>query len=311
MSTAPIINVEDLAFVRFFAPDLDVMEAFLADFGLANAYRSDDRLAMRGADITPFVHVTERGPAGFGGAGFLAASYADLVTLAKTVEAQVTPSSFPGGGHSVELTDPNGFPIWVVHGQTQVEARQLPVRPLMNDAESRPRIDAAIRMDKGPSTVKRLGHVVLNVKNYPESRAWLHRHLGLIVSDEIQITGPGSELGAFMRCNRGATPTDHHTVFIVGTGTPKFNHAAFEVAHTDDLMRGHYHLKDRGAQHEWGVGRHILGSQIFDYWRDPYGHALEHWTDGDLYTANSGSRVASLQDLIGTQWGPEAPPSMG
>jgi catechol 2,3-dioxygenase-like lactoylglutathione lyase family enzyme len=182
---------------------------------------------------------------------------------------------------------------------------------LLNDAAARPRIDAPTRLDKGPSTVKRLGHVVLNVKNYPETRDWMRRHLGLIVSDEINIAGPGSEIGAFMRCDRGATPTDHHTVFLVGTGTPKFNHAAFEVAHTDDLMRGHYHLKDKGAHHEWGVGRHILGSQIFDYWRDPYGHALEHWTDGDLYTADSGSRVAPLSDLIGTQWGPEAPPTMG
>ena len=31
-------------------------------------------------------------------------------------------------------------------------------------------------------------------------------------------------------------------------------------------------LAARGYPHAWGVGRHILGSQIFDYWRDPFGH---------------------------------------
>lgn len=311
MTETPIAKVEDIAFVRFFAPDLDQMERYLTDFGLVRADRTGDRLAMRGADPAPFFHMTERGPAGFAGAGFRASARADLDALSHATGAPVTECPFPGGGQCVALTDPNGFPIWVVYGQTGVPPLPLPPRPVMNDAAARPRIDAPTRMDKGPSTVKRLGHVVLNVKNYPETRAWLQRHLGLIVSDEIQIAGPGSELGAFMRCDRGATPTDHHTVFIVGTGTPKFNHAAFEVAHPDDLMRGHYHLKETGASHEWGVGRHILGSQIFDYWRDPWGHALEHWTDGDLYTAQSGSRTATLQDLIGTQWGPEAPPTMG
>ena len=70
-------------------------------------------------------------------------------------------------------------------------------------------------------------------------------------------------------------------------------------------------LKDAGRQAEWGVGRHVLGSQVFDYWRDPWGHTLEHWTDGDLFTAADGSNIASLQDLLGVQWGPQMPPTMG
>ena len=111
---------------------------------------------------------------------------------------------------------------------------------------------------------------------------------------------------------RGAAPTDHHTLFLIQAPSgPGFNHAAFEVADFDDLMAGHQQLKDAGRHAEWGVGRHILGSQIFDYWRDPWGHTLEHWTDGDLFTAADGSNVASLTDLMGVQWGPAAPPTMG
>ena len=90
-----------------------------------------------------------------------------------------------------------------------------------------------------------------------------------------------------------------------------FNHAAFEVADLDDLMAGHERLKASGHTAEWGIGRHILGSQIFDYWRDPWGHTLEHWTDGDLFNAQDGSNTASLQDLLGVQWGPTPPASMG
>jgi hypothetical protein len=30
------------------------------------------------------------------------------------------------------------------------------------------------------------------------------------------------------------------------------------------------------------VGRHILGSQVFDYWHDPSRFKIEHYADGDV-----------------------------
>ena len=38
-----------------------------------------------------------------------------------------------------------------------------------------------------------------------------------------------------------------------------------------------------GYFRSWGIGRHIQGSQIFDYWRDPDGFLVEHFTDGDMF----------------------------
>ncbi len=32
-----------------------------------------------------------------------------------------------------------------------------------------------------------------------------------------------------------------------------------------------------------GIGRHIQGSQLFDYWRDPDGFLVEHFADGDMF----------------------------
>jgi hypothetical protein len=75
-------------------------------------------------------------------------------------------------------------------------------------------------------------------------------------------------------------------------------------------MRGHQLLKEKSYGHVWGVGRHILGGQIFDYWKDPWGHKVEHWTDGDLLNAAWGSRKTPVDDLMGTQWGDAAPPAM-
>ena len=57
----------------------------------------------------------------------------------------------------------------------------------------------------------------------------------------------------------------------------------------------------------WGVGRHVLGSHIYDYWHDPYGHVHEHMSDGDRITRSFGQRIHSISGLGPNghnQWGP-------
>jgi catechol 2,3-dioxygenase-like lactoylglutathione lyase family enzyme len=305
-----LIKVEDIAFVRFRAPDLEEMARFLDDFGLL-AERKDEILYARGLGTAPFVHVTEPGDPGFAGLGLRAASVADLEILAQAEGGQVAALDGPGGGQHVRLTDPDGHVVDVVAGQTPAAQLDLPPRPPWNSAAGRPRQRAVKRTGTGAARVVRLGHAVLNVSDFRASERWWKDRFGFITSDEIAIS-PELSIGAFLRCDRGATPTDHHTLFLMqGPRGPGFNHAAFEVADLDDLMAGHDRLKASGRHAEWGVGRHILGSQVFDYWRDPWGHTLEHWTDGDLFTADDPSNVASLQDLLGIQWGPPPPATMG
>jgi len=305
-----MIKVDDIAFVRFSAPDLDKMETFLSDFGLTRAHRDDKTLYMRGLDGDPYFHVTHLGEPGFVGLAFEAKSEADLGALAKSEDAKIEGLDGPGGGKVVRLRDPNGFQVEVVAGRALLPKLEVPATDLTNDARAQPRQNHLKRLQLKTAHVKRLGHCVINVKDFRESERWYKSRFGLITSDEIYIGAEENAFGAFMRCDRGELPADHHTLFMVGTGAPKFNHAAFEVVDYDDLMAGHHLLKSKGYSHEWGVGRHVLGSQVFDYWRDPWGHAVEHWTDGDLLTASWGSRKAPLDDLIGVQWGMQAPPTM-
>ena len=56
-----IIKIEDVAFVRFRAPDLGEMRAFLSDFGLVAVEETQDRLVARGSGPSPVIHITERG----------------------------------------------------------------------------------------------------------------------------------------------------------------------------------------------------------------------------------------------------------
>ena len=306
-----IIRIQDISHVRFKAPDLPVMQAFLEEFGLSPAPSHDGRLYMRGCGGAPFLHVTEQGDPGFAGVAFRAASLEDLSTLAASEGVAVEPLAAPGGGFVVHLSDPDGHPVEVVAGQAFEAPAAFPPREAWNSLEQRSRLRTVKRTGQGPAHVARLGHAVLNVSDFRASEAWYKARFGLITSDEI-AAAPGFSIGAFMRCDRGDQPTDHHTLFLLQNPKgPGFNHAAFEVRDLDDLMAGHDHLKAAQRTPAWGVGRHILGSQVFDYWRDPWGHILEHWTDGDLLTADDGSNIASLPDLIGVQWGVPTPPDFG
>lgn len=305
------IKVDDIAFVRFSAPDLSTMKAFLEDFGLGEAARDEKRLFMRGVGGAPFLHATEFGEPGFVGLAFRANSRGDLETLAEREKTTVEALDAPGGGLVVRLVDPDGNKVEVVAGQKTVPALAFAPRAPWNEAAAHPRFRNVKRVESGASHVVRLGHCVLNVANFKTSEAWYKERFGLITSDAIEVQ-PGFAIGAFLRCDRSDKPADHHTLFLLQSPKgPGFNHAAFEVRDLDDLMSGHTHLQTRGAHAEWGVGRHLLGSQVFDYWRDPYGHTLEHWTDGDLFTAADGSHTATLKDLLGVQWGPPPPPTLG
>jgi catechol 2,3-dioxygenase-like lactoylglutathione lyase family enzyme len=305
------IRIEDVAHVRFSAPDLAQMAAFLADFGLAVTEATDARLVARGSGSAPVAHVTDLGEAGFVGVAFRAESVADLERLAAAEGVAVADSDLPGGGKVVTLADPDGHRVDVVAGQSAADPLPSTDSVAWNRAGARDRLRATKRIAPGAANVVRLGHVVLNVSDFRASEHWYKDRFGFITSDEIQ-PAPGFAIGAFLRCDRGDAPTDHHTLFLLQAPKgPGFNHAAYEVSDLDDLMRGHQRLKDAGRDAEWGVGRHILGSQVFDYWRDPWGHTLEHWTDGDLFTASDGSNTATLQDLLGVQWGPQMPATMG
>lgn len=304
-STFSGIKVRDVAYVRFTAPDLDAMEAFLSDFGMHQAQRTDDVLYMRGTDDEGFLHVTHRAATpSFIGFAFTATSVDDLHILA-AIEgfSAVGVLEGPGGGSYVSALDPNGVQVEVVAGRDSVGVLPAPQHYPQNTATAWDRQGVPLRITSGPSHVKRLGHCVLNVNDFRATEAWYKSRFGLVTSDEIAIDETMA-LGAFLRCDQGERMVDHHTLFLLGTGTYGFNHAAFEVHDFDDLMIGNTHLHAAGHHHQWGIGRHILGSQIYDYWLDPYGNIIEHWTDGDLFNSQRPPAVADINTLLGSQWGP-------
>jgi catechol 2,3-dioxygenase-like lactoylglutathione lyase family enzyme len=300
-----MIKVQDVAYVRFGAPDLDAMERFLTDFGMRTASRTPERLYMRGFGPQPFVHVTEltAEPKALG-FGLLARNRADLERLAAARGTAVTDNPEPGGGSRVQLLDPQGLRIDVVHGFAP--AAPLPVRDALtlNTFPERRRLGRTQRPEAGPSHVMRLGHVVVKVPDFDLSMKFYAENFGFKVTDGFFDGTPENRIVAFLRCDLGAAYTDHHSVALGANGTG-FEHCAFEVLDWDDVMVGHQFLKSRGYKHSWGIGRHIEGSQVFDYWRDPFGHKIEHWTDGDRVNDTYSGRSAQISPEAMAQWGPD------
>ena len=124
------IKIQDIAYTRLRAPDLDVMEQFLLDFGMVRAARTPQALYMRGTGPSHHIHVTEKGDEGFISLAYLARSEEDLHRVAGTPGASAVHSlDEPGGGRRVLLTEPtNGFRIEIVHGLQAVAgtAHRLP-----------------------------------------------------------------------------------------------------------------------------------------------------------------------------------------
>ncbi|SAK57985.1 VOC family protein [Caballeronia ptereochthonis] len=306
----PTTKATALGYLLFDRPDLEHAEHFLNDFGLQTVSRSEALLLLRGTGATHFCYVVRKAPkARFVGFGLQVGSRAELNTLARLPGAsEVEQSVLPGGGYVVRLTDPSGFRVDAVWGQTP--ATEVPHRlPLpFNSVDATVRINGTQRPPQRAPEIIRLGHVVLELADFQETCGWYTRHFGFIPSD-VQVLPDGSPAVAFMRLDLGDQPADHHTLALAQGFDAAYSHSAYELVDADAVGMGQRVLRDRGWTHAWGIGRHILGSQIFDYWQDSWGDKHEHYCDGDLFTSVLPTGIHAVSREAMAQWGPAMPRS--
>lgn len=298
---APISRVRRLVSMTVERPDLARVQRFFADFGLEPAApAADGRLHLRGQGIDPVIYTAVAGRrAQLLGLAFEGTDD-DLAALAAAEGAPIEETGEPGGGRRVRLCDPAGRWVDVIAGRTPRTPAPAEARP------ETPRINAAVRIPARPPRVRALGHVVLEAVAFDATVAWYGQRFGLIPSD-VQVLADGTPGIVFLRCDRGEIPTDHHTLVLARSVEDRLNHAAFEVDDLDALAMGQQVLRTRGWRHAWGIGRHLLGSQLFDYWRDPWGDLVEHYCDGDRFDASHPPQVLPMTRDTQAQWGPPMP----
>ncbi|MBL7501966.1 VOC family protein [Frankia sp. CNm7] len=305
----PVVKVCGLAWLEFRKPDLDRAEIFAQAFGFGVAWRTPDELWLRGSDAGAPCLIVRRGPASaLTGLAFAAADRSDVHRLASATGMTVAALPEGLGGVAVDLVDPNGLTVRVVSDTDEVPGLQPQHAYTMNVGHDTPRVNAAQRPPRAPAVVQRLGHVVLQSTTFQRTLDWYLRHLGLIVSDFLYFPGQRDRgpTMSFVRCDLGLTPADHHTIALALGPSNRYVHSAYQVADLDALAAGGEYLRELGFKRSWGIGRHLQGSQIFDYWRDPDGVLMEHYSDGDLFdhTVEPGWAPMTASGLA--QWGPRA-----
>ncbi|WP_194726445.1 VOC family protein [Noviherbaspirillum malthae] len=117
------------------------------------------------------------------------------------------------------------------------------------------------------TTPYKLTHVVLNSEDTASQCGFFVDVLGFRLSDSTQRM-------EFLRCGQ-----DHHTIAIAHGTNLSLNHAAFELPDIDALMYGAGRLAEHGYNVEWGLGRHGPGNNVFSYFIDPDGFAIEYTCD--------------------------------
>ncbi|MFC9440932.1 VOC family protein [Nocardia sp. NPDC057030] len=303
----PVIKVLDLAWLEFEKPDLDRAETFAHAFGFTTALRTPDELQLRGTDPgAPCVLIRRGGRSRFVGPAFRAADSADLLRLADAAGARAMPLPESLGGLTVDLVDPSRLRVRVVAETHDLEALPTQQPHIFNFGHEVARVNTTQRPLRAPARVRRLGHVVIQSTRYRETLDWYLRNLGLIVSDFLYYPGQRERgpVMSFVRCDRGSVPADHHTLALTLGPSNRYVHSAYQVTDLDALAAGGEYLREQGYRRSWGIGRHIQGSQIFDYWRDPDGFMVEHFSDGDMFdcTLEPGWAPMSASGLA--QWGP-------
>lgn len=308
-STNPIIKVTDLAWLEFEKPDLVRAAAFARAFGFQTAQHTPDELHLRGTDPgAPAVILRRGSQTRFCAVAFKAVDEVDVLRLADKTGATAVPLPEALGGMAVQLTDPSGVSVRVVAGLHQLPGLPDQRPQVVNVGHDLMRINATQRPARAPARVQRLGHLVLQSNRYLQSLNWYLDHLGMIVSDFLYFEGQ-RERGptmSFIRCDRGSVPADHHTLAIALGPVNRYVHSAYQVCDLDALAAGGEFLTEQGYFRSWGIGRHIQGSQLFDYWRDPDGFMVEHFTDGDMFDSTVEPGWAPFTASGLAQWGPPA-----
>ncbi|KAH8197715.1 hypothetical protein TruAng_008132 [Truncatella angustata] len=324
VNNADKVQLDRLAHVYFEHPDLNKFDNFAADFGFIQAGTSPERIYYRGYGKDPYVYVaiqSKDGKPRFRGPAFVARSEKEFRKAAKLPGAIVSSlDDAPGGGKMIRFTRPDDTFFHIVYGQQEhtIEPREPTATHEQQGPFNKPfhkeRLGKFQRYHTGPALVHKIGHFGYVVPDFDNELEWYTSNFNFVPSDVLYHWDfSNMDVMTFMHLDLGKEYSDHH-VFFMQRAEPHVkktfvHHTSYEVADFDTQLIGHDWLAKQGWKSIWGVGRHVLGSQIFDYWADPSGFKIEHYADGDVVNEDTPTQ----RDVVGpfSVWGPEIPKDFG
>ena len=320
------VQLVRLGHLNFEHPDLEVFTKFAKDFGFIEEKRIDDTIYYRGYGRDPFVYVATQSKSGkpcFKGPAFVAKNQEEFDKACKIAGAKVKDlADAPGGGKLCTIPRPNDTFMHVVYGQNERDFNPSDPPPTATHEVQGPyngpfekrRCGEFQRYHEGPALVHKAGHFGYVCKEFDEELEFYTSNFNLVHSDILSHPlMKDIDFMTFMHLDLGKEFSDHHIMFMSrappDVAETYIHHSSYEISDFDTQLIGHEWLAKNQWTSVWGVGRHILGSQIFDYWLDPSGFKIEHYADGDVVNEDK----AVGRELMGPMaiWGPEVPKDFG
>ena len=214
----------------------------------------------------------------------------DLVAIRDSLNALGVPSTLTDG--ALRCVDPLGD-----HEGVVVVADVPPLTtPEAREANRPGRITRANSRSSGatgsqPAPPRRVGHVVFGTTDVAASAVFYGDGLGFKLSDSLE-----GGFARFFRCS-----TDHHNLLLMPAPVPCMNHYAVEMDDVDAIgLAGMRVVAERPEASVYGVGRHVLGANLFWYLLDPQGGMFELFADMDQITDDDQWEAEELR----TDWDP-------
>ena len=128
---------------------------------------------------------------------------------------------------------------------------------------------------------RKLGHLVLNVRDIQASVRFYTEIVGLQVSDWI------ADQMVFLRCD-----ADHHALALAQIpptdsvrgntyvpGRPGLEHFSFALASLEEIEAMGRFLQEKDVEIVRGIGKHGPGENLFLVFKDPDGNYVEYYAD--------------------------------
>lgn len=125
---------------------------------------------------------------------------------------------------------------------------------------------------------RRLGHLVLTVRDVKKSCEFYTEIVGLTVSDWI------ADQMVFLRCGPGH---DHHDLGLAqipsasDAEVPRvgLEHFSYELENLEEVEEAAEFLQDKGIEIVRGIGKHGPGENVFLVFKDPDGNNVEYFCE--------------------------------
>ncbi|HEX7386626.1 MAG TPA: VOC family protein [Castellaniella sp.] len=283
-------------------PDLQEARRFYETFGLQAREEGDALLLRCPGRLNDEVVLIQGAKKRLHHVSFLV-SPAALGVFADRLRAQgmapTEASPVAGTRAGLWFKDPWGTRINLHPGELQPEP--VVALPEYNLGGQIRRVDVNLWQALEPTRGRRplrLGHILIFTPDWEKAERFFTEVLGLRPTDRI------AGKGVFMNAGEGIV--DHHCFALIQSSHRGLQHASFYVASFDDIGFGAWHMRESGYRELFGPGRHAIASNLFEYFRDPWGSWIEYYSDMDKVTSHWVCRDwRSLPYTWGPQWSPE------